>query len=238
MAEDIEPHEHSNGPEAGPKKDCGCGCAGSGDCEKAKKPQNRARRAFLLGTGTTVVATLVNRRAFAANGACQPISNGAVSLAHSVNGQSSQCGGLTPGYWAQHQGVSGLVLGFTEKKNSPTYLADLKTFLTSHTLGNFLPALALIDPTSAAQSLCSTWAPPRDDPGFHWACAICNALASVAPFSFTPSYGYTINSLNEAIMNAYNDKIPASTILSAIETLENDFNTNNAPGGGQALTVC
>jgi hypothetical protein len=229
MPEEIVPHEHSNGSETGPKKDCGCGC--SGDCEDAKKPQNRARRAFLLGTGTTVVATLVNRRAFAAQGACQPISNDAVSLTHSANGTVSQCGGLTPGYWAQHQTVSGKVLGYTGPQSG------LKTFLTGTTLGSLLPALALIDPTSAAQNFCSSWQPPRDDAGFHWACAILCALASVPPYQYTPSYGYTINSLNEAIMNAYNDKISASTMLSAIETLENDYNTNNAPGGA-ATTVC
>jgi len=235
MREDFDPHQHSNGPEAEPKKDCGCGGCG-GDCEEARKPENRARRSFLLGAGTTVVATLVNHRAFAGGATCGPLSH-AASLTPSANGQTSGCGGLTPGYWAQHQDVSGAVLGFTEPKSNPNYQADLKTFLTGKTLGSLLPNLALIDPTAAGQNFCQVFTPPRDDPGFHWACAILNAMASVSPFNYTPQYGYTLTELNNAIQNAYNNHVSSANILAAIETLENDYSTNNAPGGA-ALYAC
>jgi hypothetical protein len=109
----------------------------------------------------------------------------------------------------------------------------MRLFLSTHTLGQFLPNLYLIDPTAAGQNFCQVFAPPRDDPGFHWACAI---LCAMSP-TYNPSYGYTLTSLNNSIQNAYNNHVSSADILAAIETLENDYNTNNAPGGA-ALYAC
>ena len=224
MTEGFHPHEHSTDPKAGPKKDCGCGCNGSGDCEEAKKPQNRARRSFLLGTGTTALATLVNHRAFAQNAVCGPLSH-AASLAPSAAEITSQCGGLTPGYWANSEDVAGKVLG------CPASVANacgdgLKNYLSGITLGSKLPALVTLDPTSAALNFCNVWPTPRGNAGFHWAGAI---LCAMSP-QYNPNYGYTLGSLNQAIKDAVANGLSASQILTAIESLENDYNTSG-PGG-------
>ena len=225
--------------------DCGCGCNGNGngDCEEAKQPVNRARRSLMLGAGASTVvliSTLANRRAFAGGGAqCGPISH-AASL-HQSGNQNNNCGGvggLTPGYWAQHQNVSAQVLGFQESSSSPTYSTDLKNFLTTTTLGSQLPALNTIDPTSADATFCKAFSRPRSDAAFHWANAILCALSSGPPsaYNYCPSYGYTITSLNQAIVNATNQGVSGTTILQALETLENDYNVSTP--GGPALTVC
>ena len=51
-----------------------------------------------------------------------------------------------------------------------------------------------------------------------------------------PKYGYTIASLNAAILTASNQGTTGSAILGALETLENDYGTNN--GGCQIKSIC
>ena len=229
MTEGFHPHEHSTDPKAGPKRDCGCGCNGSGDCEEAKKPQSRARRSFLLGTGTTALATLVNHRAFAQNAVCGPLSH-AASLAPSAAEITSQCGGLTPGYWANSEDVAGYVLGIWGLNQGCD--SNLSSELAKIKLGDKLPALAMIDSVSAGKNFCNAWVTPRSD-AFHWAGAI---LCTLSP-QYNPHYGYTSGtgpgSLNQAILDAVANGLSPSQILTAISSIENDYMTGgpNFPGG-------
>lgn len=226
MTNDVADH-HAQHP-AG-KGDCGCGCNGDGDCAEAKKPVNRARRSFMVGAGTVaMVSTLANRRAFAWNNGggtpaqCGPISH-AASLTASTSNNQSKCGGLTPGFWKTHATCTARTLGFNPSTSSQA-IADCD----SVTLGQKLSNLATIDPVSAGMTfkaaLCAS-----SSAAFHWASAILDALSP----SMNPSYGYTIGDLNSAILNAYNSGTSGSMILTALETLENDYNTNSGscPGG-------
>src|SRR6185369_9945165 len=128
---------HGNCPD---EKDCGCGCEGAGDCNDtaaAAAPKNKARRALMVGAGSVgLVATLINRRAFATGAQCGPISH-AGSLAHSQQGNPQQCGGLTPGYWKNHKTCTVHTIGGTVSQALGTKL------------GAKLTNLAVIDSTSA-----------------------------------------------------------------------------------------
>ena len=194
------------------KDDCGCGCAGSGDCSDVVELKDRNRRRLMVG-GTTVavVATLINRRAFAGTNVCGPISR-AGSANPSGTSTTNHCGGLTPGYWKNHcLAVSHAIGG-----------GDCGKI----TLGSLLPALNLIDSTSAEQTFTGALCNPSSSAS-HWACAILNASTP----AWNPSYGYTVSSLNNAIITAYNNGkgAKASAILSAIETLENDYGIGTVP---------
>jgi hypothetical protein len=211
-------HHHPDGP--APKGDCGCGCNGAGDCADAKQPASRARRSMLMGAGTVAfIATLGNRRAFASQ--CGPISN-AASMNPSATTGSSSCGGLTPGFWKNHIGCAGTTLGFAESPSNNNYTTDLNNFLTSTTLGSILTNLSAADSVSAGQSFAYAFCTPSSAAS-HWACAILNAKSP----GFNPSYGYTITSLNAAILSAVNQNVSGSSILTALETLENDTGTGN-----------
>ena len=223
MTEGFHQHEHADSSQAGPKKDCGCGCNGSGDCEEAKKPENRARRSFLLGTGTTALATLVNHRAFAANAVCGPLSH-AASLAPSAAEITSRCGGLTPGYYANSEDVVGTILGVWSLTQGCG--SGLSAALTTVTLGSKLPALLTLDPVSAGKNFCDAWIAPRNNDWFHWAAAILNAMSP----QYNPNYGYTLAGLNQAIVNAIANGLSDSQIVTALESLENDYGTGG-PGG-------
>lgn len=197
--------------------DCGCGCNGAGDCvgaadgSEVTELTDRSRRRLMVG-GTTiaVVATLANRRAFA-GAACGPISRaGSLNPSHSTT--SVLCGGLTPGYWKNHALATTHAIG----GSSPSAVQ----------LGSLLPALNLVDIASASMTfqaaLCAS-----SSAAFHWAAAILNASTP----AWNPSYGYTISSLNSAILAAYNNGhgAGAATILTAIKTLENDYNIGTVP---------
>jgi hypothetical protein len=215
------------------KGDCGCGCHGAGDCEDAKKPANRARRSLIMGAGTVaLIATLGNRRAFAAGAQCGPISN-AGSLNPSGSGGTSNCGGLTPGFWKNHIGCAGMVLGFSESTSNSNYTTDLNNFLTNTTLSRFLGNLATVDPTSAGQSFAYAFCTPSSN-ACHWACAILDARSP----TFNPDYGYTSASLNTAILNAFNQGVSSSMILTALETLENDSGSGNTSCTNMKLSNC
>jgi hypothetical protein len=206
-------HHHSNDPAR--KGDCGCGCHGAGDCEDAKKPASRARRSLILGAGTVAfVATLGNRRAFATSAECGPISH-AGSLTPSGTGGASNCGGYKPSFWKNHAGCAGSALGFAESPSNSSYTADLTTFLTSTRLGSFLGNLASIDPSSAGESFAYAFCNTSSN-AYHWAGAILDALTP----TFNPDYGYSIAGLNSAILNASNQGVSASMILTALESLE------------------
>jgi hypothetical protein len=218
--------EHSsNLPE-----DCGCGCGGAGDCQDENTPGDRARRSFLLGGGTVVVSTLVNHRAFAQGAACGPISAAGSPTASTTN-ITSQCGGLTPGFWSQHQDLSAAALGFSESSQNPAYLTHLKNFLSGKKLGSVLSNLNSIDPTSAGKSFCQAFLAPHD-PAFHWAGAI---LCALTP-GMNPNYGYTIGTLNQAIQQAHKNNVSLSAMIAAIGKLENDYNVSNS--SSNACTVC
>jgi hypothetical protein len=224
-------HHHSNDPAR--TGDCGCGCHGAGDCEDAKKPANRARRSLIMGAGgVAFVATLGNRRAFAAGAECGPISN-AGSLNPSGGGGASNCGGLSPGFWKNHIGCAGTALGFAEAPSKSSYTSDLNSFLSSSTLGNFLGNLASIDPSSAGESFAYAFCNPSSNAS-HWACAILNTLTP----TFNPDYGYSLASLNAAILTASNQGVSASMILTAIETLENDAGTGSTGCTKMSITSC
>jgi hypothetical protein len=183
-----------------------CGCAGAGACKDVVEVKDRNRRSLMVG-GTTVavVATLINRRAFANSPACGPISR-AGSANPSTASTTRQCGGLTPGYWKNHAMAVSYALG----GGDPGKI----------TLGNLLSALSSIDSTSAGQTFTAALCNPSSNAS-HWACAILNASTP----GWNPSYGYTVSSLNHAILAAYNNGIGAkpSAILTAIKTLENDY---------------
>lgn len=208
--------------------DCGCGCDGKGDCNEAKQPVNRARRSLMLGAGTVVlVSTLANRRAFA-HEQCGPISH-AMSLHPSHQGNQSGCGGLTPGFWKTHATCTAQVLG-----GNPANPAAAIAYCDTVTLGNKLSNLYLIDPISAGKTfkaaLCDA-----SSYGFHWAAAILDALSP----AMNPSYGYTITELNNAVKAAYDNGLTAEQVVTALETLENDYNTNTENcAGGNSQHLC
>ena len=162
------------------------------------------------GTTIAVVATLANRRAFA-GAACGPISK-AGSLNPSHSSTSAMCGGLTPGYWKNHALATTHAIGGV----SPSTVR----------LGSLLPALNLVDAVSAGMTFQAALCASSSN-GNHWACAILNASTP----GWNPSYGYTVSSLNSQILTAYNNGrgAGASTILTAIKTLENDYNVANVP---------
>jgi hypothetical protein len=224
-------HRHSNDPAQ--KGDCGCGCHGAGDCEDAKKPANRARRSLLVGAGTIAfVATLGNRRAFAAGAECGPVSN-AGSLNPSGGGRTSNCGGLSPGFWKNHIGCAGSVLGFAESPSNSNYTTDLTNFLTNKTLGSALSHLSAVDPSSAGESFAYAFCNPSSH-ACHWACAILDAMSP----SFNPDYGYSLTGLNTAIYTAINQGVSASMILTAIETLEGEGGSNSTGCTSMSLSTC
>ena len=212
----TEHGEHHHTAESG-KADCGCGCNGAGDCAEAGKPSNKARRALMAGAGTLAfVATLANRRAFAEE--CGPISH-AASMSNSPSTTQNQCGGLTPGYWKTRANVVETTLG-----------ADPGTT----TLGSLLPNLSLFDIGSAGTSFKDALACNSPSlPGYHWAAAILNALSP----SYNPSYGYTITTLNAALLTASKQGISEDQVLLALCKLENDYNTA-APGGPTVKFNC
>ena len=205
--------EHGAPPADSTKKDCGCGCGGDcGDKGKAATSPSPGRRALLTGASSAVlIATLVNRRAFAQLPpvACGPISH-IGSLQPSVGGNPNLCGGLTGGFWRQ-KGSTCL----------PSVLGGAPGTLT---LGTFLPQLATAAPScyglTFTAALCNSSSPCR-----HWAVAILDALSP----SLNPSYGYTLAQLQAAVQNALNQGVTGSAILAALVTLENDYNVNSAP---------
>jgi hypothetical protein len=204
-------HEASESPADSPKKDCGCGCGG-GDTHEASEPSNQGRRALIAGASSVVlIATLANRRAFGqpVGGAqCGPISH-IGSLAPSTQGQQTGCGGLTPGFWKTHAVCTTAVLASVG--------ATLDT-----TLGAVLTNLHLVSTCAAVtfrQALCN----PSSDCS-HWAGAILDALSP----TMNPHYGYTLTSLNNAILTAFNQGVTGTAILNALKTLENDFGVNTA----------
>lgn len=212
-------------PQDPAKKDCDCGCGGDcGDKTKAGEPSNRARRALVAGAGSAlVIVTLSNRRAFASGGGTTGGQCGPISAMGSMNpsAQNTQggCGGLTPGFWKNHAPCVATAIG-----GNPTVV----------TLGQKLTNLALVDPTDAAitfaVALCNNVY--HKDNAFHWAAAILNALTP----SMNPKYGYTIASLNAAILTAHNQGVSGADILSALTGLENDFGTND--GGCTNQSIC
>jgi hypothetical protein len=219
----------NDGAQQPDKKDCGCGCNGSGDCGD-KEPKSQVRRALLAGAGSSaVIATLINRRAFAGSTACGPLSR-----LHSLNqsqANTPQCGGLTPGFWQNHKTCAQVAL------NKLLGTTDL----TSKTLGQALPILLTLDPTAANTTFKDAICGPSTN-AFHWD----NAILSAASPSLAPSFGYSIKGigtgpdLNTAISNASAAGSSLSDILNAIELLENDFNVNDGTfcGGSAPDKVC
>ncbi len=192
-----------------PEKDCGCGCAGAGDCNDAAAPVDNGRRRLIVGGATVaVVATLANRRAFG-GAVCGPISK-AGSLNPSQSTANAVCGGLSATYWKGHVLAVTAALG----GNSPSLVK----------LGTMLSALSLVDVSSAnctfQQAFCGS-----SSNAAHWAAAILNASTA----AWNPQYGYTLTSLNAAILSAYNSGKGATvtTILTALEKLETDSTIAN-----------
>ena len=199
--------EHGAPPADNTKKDCGCGCGGDcGDKGNSATSPSPGRRALLTGASSAVlIATLANRRAFAQTGGqCGPISH-IGSLQPSQTAQPTLCGGMTPGFWKNHANCTTSVL------TSHGYTLDTA-------LGTVLTNLHLVDATSAAmtfrQGLCNA-----NSNASHWASAI---LCALSP-GMNPQYGYTLTSLNAAILNAYNQGVTGAAILTALKTLENDY---------------
>ncbi len=208
MSENIEggsPSHHAG------KHDCGCNDAGDcGGSEVVEQTDRTRRRLMVGGTTIAVVATLANRRAFA-GAACGPISR-AGSLNPSHSGTTAMCGGFSPGYWKNH------ALATTHAINGASPSAVQ--------LGTLLPALNLVDMGSASKTFQAALCTPSS-PAYHWACAILNASTP----AWNPSYGYSLSTLNSAILAAYNDGhgAGATTILNALQTLENDYNVATVP---------
>ena len=214
--------ENAASPHDSAKKDCGCGCAGDcGHKKEVSEPSSQARRALMIGAGSAAfVATLANRRAFAAQ--CGPLSRiGSPQPSQQV--QQSQCGGLTPGFWRNHADCVAKFIG-----GNPNTV----------TLGAKLPNLTIVEPACASMTFTAALCSSHDC--FHWAGAILDALTPL----MNPHYGYNIVSLNIAILTAFNQLIgqgmtpaeAAMTILNALETLENDFGTND--GGCKQGSLC
>ena len=103
-------HDGAGSPASVPasdKRDCGCGCGGSGGCSEGKDVSRagkirQGRRKFLIGGigATAFAASLASRPAYAA---CNNLTG-----LYSVSGshvQTGVCGpsGKTPGFWANHQ---------------------------------------------------------------------------------------------------------------------------------------
>jgi hypothetical protein len=216
MTEHVDHQPNGTAPES----DCGCGCNGAEPCnDTATTPTSKARRAMMLGAGSAAfIATLANRRAFAAGAECGPVSH-AASLHHSAHGNTSPstCGGSSPGFWKNHKTCVTSALS----NNDPTTV----------TLGSKLPELNTIDPGSAGTTFKNALCNNGD--ASHWACAILNALSP----GINPNYGYTIASLNTAITKAHNAGVSATNILDALKTLENDFNVNQSVCGS-ANSLC
>ncbi|MBV8651907.1 MAG: hypothetical protein JO255_10610 [Alphaproteobacteria bacterium] len=195
------------------KDDCGCGCHGAGDCNDAE-PSKKARRALLAGAGSVAfVATLMNRRAFAAE--CGPVSH-AASLHHSGSTGSTSCVGHSPGFWKNHAGCVSSVLG-----SNPS----------STTLGTILTNLNSIDSASASTTFKTALCNPNAD-AYHWAAAILDAMSST---TLNPNYGYTLNSLNAAIKKASQAGLSSTTIVDALKTLESD---GLSAGGCTQSSLC
>ena len=181
----------------------------------------------MVGAGSVAfVATLANRRAFAGNGvACGPIS--AIGSLNPSQQNQAQCGGLTPGFWKTHGFCTNFFLGGS--------ITDANfTVAKTKTLGQVLPALLTVDPTAAAMTFQQAFCNPSST-AFHWAGAILDALSP----ALNPHFGYTITTLNAAILKAFNAGVSAAAILGALETLENDFMTNDGGcAGGLSAHLC
>ena len=133
-------------------------------------------------------------------------------------------GSVVPGLFKEHEMLTYSSAVSISRPADQIYPYLLET--TRQTLGSKLPALVTLDPTSAALNFCNVWPTPRGNAGFHWAGAI---LCAMSP-QYNPNYGYTLGSLNQAIKDAVANGLSASQILTAIESLENDYNTSG-PGG-------
>ena len=192
MSEHIG-HGHENDPK--PKDDCGCGCNGAGDCNEVTEPSQKARRALMVGAGSVAfVATLMNRRAFGAE--CGPVSH-AASLHHSGPAGPTNCGGASPGFWKNHAGCVTSAIG------NPANV----------TLESVLSNLSTVDPTSGSTTFLTALCASNTDAS-HWANAILSAI------KIPTQYGYTITTLNAAILKAFNQHVSLADILAALETLE------------------
>jgi len=202
-------------------RDCGCGCNGAGDCNEAKGAphHNHNRRSLLVGAGTVAfVSTLVNRRAFAAGGACDAIS-AAMSMNTSVGDPKSVtgCSGLSASFWESHVGCAAAALGFNGSWYDTPYMEELSLFLKAMPIAKHVPNLAMIDASCASQSFGGAFTNPGCDAS-HWACAVLNAMSP----TLSRNYAYSLVGLNESILNAYNQGVPSSMILAALITLESN----------------
>jgi hypothetical protein len=200
-------------------RDCGCGCHGAGDCEEAKGAPHRNRRSLLIGAGTVAfVSTLVNRRAFAAGGACDAIS-AAMSINTSVGDPTTAtgCSGLSAAFWQTHVGCAAATLGFGGSFYDTPYLEELSLFLQSMPVGKHLTNLAMIDAGCASQTYGSAFSNPGCDAS-HWACAVLNAMSP----TLNRNYAYTLMGLNDSVLNAHKQGVPSAMILAALITLESD----------------
>jgi hypothetical protein len=205
-------------------RDCGCGCNGAGDCEEAKGAPYQNRRSLLIGAGTVAfVSTLVNRRAFAAGGACDPVS-AAMSM-HTSGGDPKTvtgCSGRSASFWQTHVGCAAAALGFNGSWYDTPYLLELSLFLTSLPIGKHLPNLALVDGGCASQSYGAAFTNPGRD-ACHWACAALNAMSP----TLCPNYAYNLEGLNNSILTAYKQGVPSEMILAALISLESDVGSES-----------
>jgi hypothetical protein len=205
-------------------RDCGCGCNGAGDCEAAEEAPSRNRRSLLIGAGSVAfVSTLVNRRAFAAGGACDPVST-AMSMNPSVGDSRSaaSCSGFSAAFWQTHVGCAAAALGFNGSWYDTPYMEELSLFLKSMAIGRHLPNLAMIDASCASQSFGAAFTNPGCDAS-HWASAVLNAMSP----SLNHNYSYTLAGLNDSILNAYKQGVPSPMILAALISLESDVGSES-----------
>jgi hypothetical protein len=204
--------------------DCGCGCHGADDCEEAKAAPSRNRRSLLIGAGTVAfVSTLVNRRAFAAGGACNAISAAASMNASVVDPKSTTgCSGFSASFWAAHAGCAAATLGFNGSWYNTPYMLELTLFLKSTAIGRLLPNLAMVDASCASQSFAAAFAIPGCNAS-HWAAHVLNAMSP----TLNRNYAYTLTGLNDSILNAYKQGVPSPMILAALITLESDVGSES-----------
>jgi hypothetical protein len=204
--------------------DCGCGCNGADDCAEAKAAPNRNRRSLLIGAGTVAfVSTLVNRRAFAAGGACDPVSAAMSMNASVVDPKSTTgCSGFSASFWAAHVGCAAATLGFNGSWYNTPYMLELSLFLRSTAIGRLLPNLAMVDASCASQSVGAAFANPGCNAS-HWAAHALNAMSP----TLNRNYAYTLTGLNDSILNAYKQGVPSALILAALITLESDVGSES-----------
>lgn len=192
------------------KRDCGCGCGGSGGCSEGKSASRvggirQGRRKFLIGGigATAFAASLASRPAHAA-------CNNLTAL-YSPSGSHTQTGvcnahGKTPGFWANHVGCW------------PSTISPDDTFSKWFGTVSF---------ASSYETLRTALCPPNgaDNLAFQIAAGLLNAESSHTNTSF--GYG-SAQAFADAVIAAFKAFPNEATTYPSVQVVLSDMNSESS----------